>query len=178
MVTFTINIPQTLEYIIHTWILWHIYIYTCSRANQQLLPRASNAGYRWLPCAVRPTDPGVAVGPVTALDQSLAARSERGAAPYLVGPRLELHGLLVRWYPPANMARLENPCQAMDEKTKGISQWENRWPKWRIVRLAMFDYQRVFPLMPWTMPWTYHDWGWLRSHDIPLIPGEIGGVIC
>lgn len=44
-------------------------------------PTASN-GRCWLPCAVqktRETDPGVAVGPVTAVDQSLAARSERGA---------------------------------------------------------------------------------------------------
>lgn len=74
-------------------------------------------------------------------------------------PRLELA-----------MARLEIPCQAM--KKLGISKWENRWPKWSIVRLAMFDYQRVNP-----MPLTYHDWGWLTSQDIPLIPGEIEGVI-
>ena len=47
------------------------------------------------------------------------------------GPRLELHGLLVRWYFPANMALLEIPCQAMDGKK--ASQWENRWPKWSIV---------------------------------------------
>lgn len=74
-------------------------------------PTASN-GRCFAVCVKRAMDPGVAVGPVTAVDQSLAARSERGA--YLGGPRLELHGLLVRWYPPANMAPLENhenPCQ-------------------------------------------------------------------
>ena len=86
-------------------------------------PTASN-GRCFAVCVKRAMDPGVAVGPVTAVDQSLAARSERGA--YLGGPGWNFMGCWYGGTPRQTWLRWKTMKTHVKLDEKKASQWENR----------------------------------------------------